>query len=71
MGRVLLRQESPFRAPLYAATLNAKKIITPPTKVQNSVISSWIEKKEEVDSVGDSDLIGFELNLIESVRSIT
>ena len=38
---------------------------TPPTKVQNSVISGWVEKKGEVDSIGDSDLVRFDLNVID------
>ncbi len=39
--------------------------LTPPTKVQTFSISLAIEKKGEVDSVGDSDLIAFDFNVFD------
>jgi hypothetical protein len=41
-------------------------VITPPTKEQTFAIILLVEKKGEVDSVGNSDLIGFDLNTINS-----
>ena len=39
---------------------------TPPTKVQTFAILLSVEKKGEVDSIGNSDLIGFNFNVIDS-----
>jgi len=38
---------------------------TPPTEVQTFSISVLVEKKGEVDSVGNSDLIGSDFNVID------
>ncbi len=34
--------------------------MTPPTKVQNSLLASFAGKKGEVDSVGDANLVLFD-----------